>query len=427
MRETWKKRLGITLAALVTLLNFSAPVQLIKNIPDELRVLDGQSYAINFNLPGGIEVKGENVEVVGSTAGQTLAEVNDGHTPLELKSSGGSGQLELSLFGILPLKTIDVKVIESQSLLVGGQSIGVTLYTRGALVVGTAEITDENGDLHNPAQEAGLLPGDVIISAEGMTIEDSEHLSQIISNSKSESIPLTVERNGETLEITITPVKDMLDDTMRLGIWVRDSTAGVGTLSFCDPTTMKFGALGHAITDLDTGTTLMVKDGEIMHSRILDVTKGERGQPGELKGTFLDNQEVMGSISKNTQFGLYGTCYDLPENPIYPDPLPIGVQSMVTTGPATILTTLDDEGIKEYDCEIVEVNRQSKPTAKGMVVKITDKDLLERTGGIVQGMSGSPIIQNGRIVGAITHVFINDPTRGYGIFIEWMLSEANSE
>ncbi|MBC8531178.1 SpoIVB peptidase [Gehongia tenuis] len=427
MRETWKKRLGITLAALVTLLNFSAPVQLIKNIPDELRVLDGQSYAINFNLPGGIEVKGENVEVVGSTAGQTLAEVNDGHTPLELKSSGSSGQLELSLFGILPLKTIDVKVIESQSLLVGGQSIGVTLYTRGALVVGTAEITDENGDLHNPAQEAGLLPGDVIISAEGMTIEDSEHLSQIISNSKSESIPLTVERNGETLEISITPVKDMLDDTMRLGIWVRDSTAGVGTLSFCDPTTMKFGALGHAITDLDTGTTLTVKDGEIMHSRILDVTKGERGQPGELKGTFLDNQEVMGSISKNTQFGLYGTCYDLPENPIYPDPLPIGVQSMVTAGPATILTTLDDEGIKEYDCEIVEVNRQSKPTAKGMVVKITDKDLLERTGGIVQGMSGSPIIQNGRIVGAITHVFINDPTRGYGIFIEWMLSEANSE
>ena len=206
---------------------------------------------------------------------------------------------------------------------------------------------------------------------------------------------------------------------------MRDSTLGVGTLTFYDPASGKFAGLGHAITDVDTGKLLTVKDGEIVKSDILEVVKGEEGEPGELRGSFGQNDEVIGTISKNTEYGLYGNTQKQMQNGIY-GALPAAKRDEVKVGEATLLCTLDDSGVKEYSCKIVKVNSQDSPEQKSFVVQIDDERLLETTGGIVQGMSGSPVIQNGKIVGAVTHVFINDPTQGYGIYLDWMLSEMYS-
>ena len=206
-----------------------------------------------------------------------------------------------------------------------------------------------------------------------------------------------------------------------------DSTAGVGTLSFYGSVNEgeqpRYGALGHAITDADTQRMLTVSHGEIMLSDVVDVRKGAVGTPGELKGSFLREHRVLGDIQRNNQFGVYGDMSTPPEHPLYPDGLPIGRRDAVHAGSASILCTVGTEGMREYAVEIVEVARQSAPAQRSMILKVTDERLLERTGGIVQGMSGSPILQDGRIIGAVTHVFVNDPTMGYGLFIEWMLAQ----
>jgi stage IV sporulation protein B len=346
--------------------------------------------------------------------------------PLSIEpQSQGNISLNLKLLGIIPIKQINVSVTSQKSLIPGGNSIGVSLYTKGALVVGTSEVVDRLGIAHYPAMEAGLLPGDVIESVNGITVNDANHLSQLINKAKGKGVDLECRRGNHLFITSIEPVKDANDDKYRLGLWVRDSTAGVGTLTFYDPQTRYFGALGHAITDVDTGALLMVKGGEIMQSQIMDIKIGKKGLPGELVGNFTGNRKVLGSIIKNTTFGIYGKMSrNLPDF-YYDKAMPIANRHNVKPGKASILTTIDDRGIQEYDIEIVKVNQQTVPSAKGLVIKITDPVLLEKTGGIVQGMSGSPILQNGRIVGAVTHVFVNDPQKGYGIFIEWMLAEAN--
>jgi stage IV sporulation protein B len=226
----------------------------------------------------------------------------------------------------------------------------------------------------------------------------------------------------------LTPHRDESTGKYRIGAWVRDSTAGVGTLSFYgEPAPghgVHYGALGHAITDADTRQVLTIGKGEIMEADVVEVRKGQAGLPGELKGSFLSRQTVLGTITRNDQLGIYGPLSRVPAHPLYPEGLPIGRKDAVHTGKATILCTVDAEGMREYDVEIVEVNRQSSPAPRSMVVKVVDEALLRKTGGIVQGMSGSPILQDGRLVGAVTHVFVNDPTMGYGLFIEWMLGES---
>jgi len=189
---------------------------------------------------------------------------------------------------------------------------------------------------------------------------------------------------------------------------------------------MRYGALGHAITDLDTQQVLTVGEGEIMLADVVDVRKGLAGNPGELKGSFLREDRVLGSIARNNIYGIYGSMEAAPDHPLYPDGLPIGRRDAVHTGKATILCTVGPEGMQEYDVEIVEVSRQSSPAQRSMVLKVTDQRLLDTTGGIVQGMSGSPILQDGRLIGSVTHVFVNDPTMGYGLYIEWMLQEAGT-
>jgi len=424
--RTLKKIIGCLFALLFLTVMLDVRVQRLIDIPDTITLRQGEQRTLDFELPLSATLGGDSIDAL-KFNGETLSEsaqlqLGD---PVTIESVGiGEVRLNITAFGIIPVKAVTIQVDNARRLVVGGHSVGVTLYTRGALVVGTSELIDAQGKVSNPAQEGDVQPGDVILSANGTDIRDADHLSEIINGMKGASMVLTIQRNGQTLSRTVQAVRDYQDGKYRLGIWVRDSTAGVGTLTFYDPATKKFGSLGHAITDVDTHTNLNVKEGEIFHSSIIDVRQGVRGEPGELQGDFDDTEiNLMGKLEKNTEYGIYGTMYQPLENDLYPDALPAAAMDEVHTGAATLLTTVDETGIHEYKCEIVRVNRQDAPSTKGMVVKITDPTLLERTGGIVQGMSGSPILQDGRIVGALTHVFVNDPTQGYAIFIEWMLSE----
>lgn len=420
-RKLW----GVVLALIFLLINYSPGIQNIKNIPSELRIFEGDAHVLNFGLPFMIKIEGDNVDAL-KFNGSSLKEqpIYYMAQPLAIQTMNkGNIALKFKLFGIIPIKQMNIMVQPTKKIFPGGNSIGVSLYTQGALVVGISEVMDSQGFIFFPAADAGLRPGDVIEKVNGIRVENADHLSHLVNQVKERGLDLEIRRNNILFKTHIIPAKDNHDSRYRLGIWVRDSTAGVGTLTFYDPESGHFGALGHAITDVDTGTLLPVKNGEIMQSKITDVKVGRRGEPGELKGVFSNRKNVIGTIQRNTQYGIYGSIFKPAPEFYYKEPLPICYQYGVKTGKASILATVDGYGIKEFDVRIIKVNFQQQPSSKGMVIEITDPELLERTGGIVQGMSGSPIIQDGKIIGAITHVFVNDPCRGYGIFIEWMLEE----
>jgi stage IV sporulation protein B len=422
-----KKTIGVLLAVLFFAFNYSSYVQNIAKFPAELQIFEGDIQIVDFRLPLHVKVRGKDVDVL-KFNGSSLKDqqVYNMKEPLSIESvRQGDVDLAFMLFGVIPIKQLKISVTSQKSLIPGGNSIGVSLYTNGALVVGTTEVTDGEGITHFPAIDAGLMPGDVIEKVNGIAVRDAGHLSMLVNKVKGMDVDLECRRDNRVFVTQIRPVKDTSDAKYRLGLWVRDSTAGVGTLTFVEPKTQHLGALGHAITDVDTGSLLSVKNGEITESRIIDVKIGKKGLPGELVGNFSDRRKVLGTIFKNTAFGIYGKATKKITNPFYKNPLPIAYQYNIKLGKASILTTIDDEGIQEYAIQILKINRQTSPGSKGLVIEITDPRLLEKTGGIVQGMSGSPIIQDGKIVGAVTHVFVNDPKKGYGIFIEWMLEEAN--
>jgi len=297
----------------------------------------------------------------------------------------------------------------------------VKIRLTGILVVGVSDIKLPDGSRVTPAKESGLRAGDLIVSINGKKINSINKLAEIVESSEGKEIKIRYMRGNVYHDVLLKPVKSADDKKYHLGLWVRDNTAGIGTLTFYDPETKCFAALGHGITDIDTGTMMPVQDGQILESRILEIRKGRQGIPGELKGVFVESENLLGIISKNCEFGIYGHLENNGLEKLPKKEYPIGVKSQVITGPAVIMANIEGKKVDEYSIEIVALNRQSANGTKGMVIKITDERLLNSTGGIVQGMSGSPIIQNGRIVGAVTHVMINDPSRGYGIFIESMI------
>ena len=321
-------------------------------------------------------------------------------------------EAEIKLFGVIPVKNAKIVHADAKMLIPGGSPVGVKLLTEGVMVVKTAEVTDGV----SPAYEAGINAGDNIISANGEELNSSARLSEIIENSDGEEITFEVMRNGKSFTATVTPVYSETDGVYKAGLWIRDSTAGVGTLTFIDPETGIFGALGHPISDSDTMTTLPLGSGEIVDVVITDYDKGERGCPGELYGTFVSGL-ASGTIELNCEQGIFGTV----TYPSRQEAIPIAYKAEVKTDPATILTTIDGSTPQEFEVEIERVTLSSAAKSKNIVIKVTDPELLELTGGIVQGMSGSPILQDGKLVGAVTHVFVSDPTHGYGIFIENML------
>jgi len=297
----------------------------------------------------------------------------------------------------------------------GGAAVGVAISTQGVLVVGLGE---------GPGMQAGLRAGDLLLSVNGIPLEDAAVLTDAVTAAEGQPLSLLIDRDGRERTVMVTPRFDQTAGSWRLGLWVRDSTAGVGTLTYYDPTNGAYGALGHAITDTDTGSILPVRQGGLLQAEIVDVRRGQRGAPGELRGSFLREQVRLGTVKKNNVFGIFGALDSPWQNPLYPNGLPVGDRSRVHTGAASILSTVNGSEIREYAVEIIQVIRQSIPAPKSLVLRVTDERLLSATGGIVQGMSGSPILQDGQIIGAVTHVFVSDPTQGYGVYIDWMLEES---
>ena len=380
---------------------FSPTSRALRALPDTYRLSVGQEYEMDI----GAAVLSSQDEKLSLTEHRLSAREK------------GEAEVTVNLFGLFPIGRMRVTAGEETRLMPGGAAVGVALATDGVMIVGVSDVAGKS-----PAQTAGLRAGDVIQSVNGQKLQSSQHLTELVSASGGAPLSMTFERDGKSRTVFLTPALDQASGLYRMGAWVRDSTAGVGTLSYYDPRNETYGALGHAINDGDTGKLLPVKTGALMRADIVDIKKGKRGDPGELRGNFLKNQSILGSIEENTVLGVFGRLDAPYRNPLYPDGLPIAFQESVETGPASILSTLDGEGVQEYRVEIVQAVRQLTPSQKSMVIRVTDPRLLEKTGGIVQGMSGSPIIQNGRIIGAVTHVFVDDPTQGYGLYIEWMLS-----
>ncbi|MDF2546454.1 MAG: spoIVB [Anaerosolibacter sp.] len=392
----------------------------IIQFPTELRLFEGESQSLNVKFP----LKAENKQDTNNSIRLINHEKNKDNQSISLNPVKlGKTDIQLKLLGVLPIKTLSVEVIPKVKVIPGGQSIGVKLNTKGVLIVGLEEIEGIDGKKYNPGYTAGLNIGDSILEIGSEKVRDAEHVTNLINNNGNKMLQLRIKRGEKLLDINIHPVKSADDGEFRLGLWVRDKTAGVGTLTFYHPDSQKFGALGHAITDIDTGLLLAVNSGEVVKSKVASVQQGKKGKPGEIKGIFYETTKPIGNLEKNTHYGIYGKAYEDIENPLYHQPIEIGFQHQVKEGKATILTTVDSNEVQAYEISIEKVNHQKNPNVKSMIIRVTDKRLLEKSGGIVQGMSGSPIIQDGKLIGAVTHVFVHDPTKGYGLFIEWMLNE----
>ena len=332
-------------------------------------------------------------------------------------------KLNVNLLGVIPIKSFEVCKVKDVEVTLGGNSVGVRLSSQGALVVGHSDININNTRMESPAEKAGIQLGDLIVQIDDIKIENSRDVISTIRNSKESLVNITFYRDGNKMTKQVNLLKEEGSD-YKLGLWVRDSTAGVGTLTFYDENTGKFAALGHPVTDGDTNKPFTIKNGDLLESSIISVRKGEKGSPGELKGIFVDDENSIGSIEKNTQCGIFGEGKKELKDSLQSTKVKVGFRDEIKLGKASIITTVDENGPKEYEIEIMKVLQQDTPGPKSMLIKVTDEELLSKTGGIVQGMSGSPILQNGKIVGAVTHVLINKPDVGYGIYIDWMLQDA---
>jgi len=404
MKQTVRHGLGIALSAMAFLCNYSPWVREAASLPDALTLTSGQKFVVQTGLPMLAASDGGAVSVLAS---------QDERVTISAEA-GGQTSVTFSLLGLIPVHETRVNVVEERTLIPGGQAVGVALKTRGVLVVSDA------------AKGRALRAGDVILSADGKNVESTKALSEQVGTAQTDTVRLEVLRGGQTITVDAQAEPDPSDGRRKLGVWVRDSTAGVGTLTYIDPANQAYGALGHAIVDADTGRLLAAREGAILHASIVGVTKGQSGKAGELKGNFLKAGEQIGSLMENCEYGIYGVLDDMPENLLYPQGLRAGARSAVHTGTASIIATVDADGPQEYGVEIVRCFTQSEPSQKGMILRVTDERLLEKTGGIVQGMSGSPILQDGRIIGAVTHVYLSDATQGYGMYIEWMLEKSDA-
>ena len=287
-------------------------------------------------------------------------------------------------------------------LIPGGCTVGIKLHTKGLMVTGFEEAS--------PAEKAGLKKGDIILEVDGQTVHTAENLREEI---ETEPLVLTVLRNGRKAEFSVTPAEK------QIGAHIRDTIAGIGTVTYYDPISGAFGALGHGVNDVNSSQLIPVDEGVLIRSSVVQIVRGKHGTPGELKGQF-DLKSVMGTVERNCPFGIFGAM----SVPLSKKPLPVASSEEVKEGRATILSNVSGDAVKAYTVEIQKIYPTAQDTGRNLLLKVTDKDLLAATGGIVQGMSGSPIIQDGKLVGAVTHVLVNDPTRGYGIFIENMLDAA---
>ena len=378
----------------------------IDNIPQTIEIFQGEE--INIPILWGVKISNEtkSIETSSTLYSSTFDEI-------------GEEKLEVSLFDKIRLKTINVNVIEDVDVIPVGAIVGIKLYTNGVMVVGMSSIEGEDGNIYKPYQELEIQEGDFITHINGIEITSTNKLIEEINNSSGQEIELTFNHKEETKTVNIRPVKNK-DKKYKLGLWVRDSAAGVGTVTFYNDDTKCFAALGHAITDIDTGEILSTSSGEIDTSRILSIVKGQKDEPGRIEGT-INSKTPIGNIYNNTKFGIFGVIKNAENIQLdFNKKMKVASRNEIKLGEATCLSGIDGE-IKEYKLEITKIYPNNNYDNKSMFINITDENLLEKTGGIVQGMSGTPIIQNGKFVGAITHVLVNNPTVGYAVFGDLML------
>lgn len=330
-----------------------------------------------------------------------------------------SRNVTLSLFGAIPLKTVRTVNVETRSVQVCGTPFGVKMFSDGALVVAFSDQYTNLGT-ENPAKEAGLKLGDLIVSAGGHAVRSNEELTQAITDAAGNAIPVVYQRDGVQHTTMLTPMQDASTGAYRAGLWVRDSSAGIGTMTFLDPLNGTFAGLGHAISDTDTGADITLLSGEIVPVVITGCVSGTTGSPGELRGEF--SAAAAGTVLANDSTGVYGEYLAAMTG----QSCPVMQPQEIALGDAEIWTTISGSTPRAYSVRIEQVNMTSSDPNRNLLVKVSDPELLAATGGIVRGMSGSPIVQNGRLVGAVTHVLVNDPTRGYGIFATTMLEKADS-
>ena len=378
----------------------------IDNIPQTIEIFQGEE--INIPTLWGIKISNEDksIETSSTLYSSTFNEI-------------GEEKLEVSLFDKIKLKTINVNVIEDVDVIPVGEIVGIKLYTNGVMVVGMASIEGEDGNIYKPYQEIGIEEGDSITYVNGVEITSTNKLIEEINKSLGQEVELTFYHKEEIKTAKIKPIKNK-DSKYKLGLWVRDSAAGVGTVTFYNEETKCFAALGHAITDIDTGKVLSASSGEIDEAKILSVVKGKKDEPGRIEGAINDGTTI-GSIYNNTKFGIFGVIKNTGNIELdFNKKMKVASRNEIKLGDATCLSGIDGE-IKEYKLEITKIYQNNNYDNKSMLINITDENLIEKTGGIVQGMSGTPIIQNGKFVGAITHVLVNNPTVGYAVFGDLML------
>jgi stage IV sporulation protein B len=405
---------GILLVSLISLIFFQ-PIQQYLAIPKMITVFEGQDYNFQKAAPVSAVLVSQNSNIT----------LDQGKHTVSMKATeNGKNEMLLEFAGI-PIKKVDVRVLKDFRVIPGGQSIGVKLNTVGVLVVGHHLINTISGK-KSPGEIAGIKIGDIITEINGNKIEKMSDVAPFVQTAGQEGKPLDMVISRESGKFTtqLTPLKDKGENIYKLGLYIRDSAAGIGTMTFVHPQSKKYGALGHVISDMDTKQPIVVEDGQIVRSTVTSIEKGSNGDPGEKLARFSSDREIVGNIQKNSPFGIFGEMVKELKNGVMDKPLPIALSHQVKEGPAKILTVVNDDQVEEFDIEIVSTIPQKFPATKGMVIKVTDPKLLKKTGGIVQGMSGSPIIQDGKLIGAVTHVFVNDPTSGYGVHIEWMLNEA---
>lgn len=372
-----------------------------RKVPDEIHVSESSAHEVQELLE------------------HPLLEFEDAITV----SGEGSYLLPCRLLGMIPFKDIKVTPTEAGSVYVSGSTVGIYMETEGVLIIDTGEILCEGGTAREPAKNI-VRPGDYIVAFNEQKVSNKKELMEDLEILDGEDVILDVIRNGEKIPVSLTPVKDAGGE-YKLGIWVRDNTQGIGTLTFVDEKG-RYGALGHGISDVDTGELLHISKGALYQAEILGIQKGKSGSPGELSGLIrYEPGQIIGAVDTNSKNGIYGSFYDRRAG-IPVKKTEVAYKQELEVGPASILCCVDGS-VKEYDAEITRIDMNHEDTNKSFVIHVTDPELLEITGGIVQGMSGSPILQKGKFAGAVTHVFVQDSTSGYGIFAETMLENIKNK
>ena len=405
MKKILKISLTITLLSIIY-----AYVLVIINLPDTLIVFEGENIKLNT-------LYGMNIKLKDETYGAMLTSSNVGKTAFKEK---GKTTLTASLFNF-NIKDIEVSVLDKTSVIPIGKIAGIKLYTKGVLVVGMAEIEGQK-----PYEKTEIQEGDIITNIIQEEVTNTTELIECINKSNGDSLNITYITEGEIKECNITPVKNEAGK-YQIGLWVRDSAAGIGTVTFYEPETGNFVALGHGITDIDTSEIINISSGELVNTKILSIVKGQSGTPGKIQGA-LDNQRSIGTIYKNTRLGIYGkVTTEANLLPTYSNAIEVANRDEIELGKATILCSVKDSSkIEEYEIEIERKFVNNNYDNKSMLIKVTDERLIEKTGGIVQGMSGSPIMQNGKFIGAVTHVIVSNPKEGYAVFGDMLVKQMRS-